>query len=205
MLGCGSNTGAQSTRREVSVGGQRIRTVDIHAHCVFPAATDLIAGTPLEGIGMAEFQTLGPGRLDEMNMRGVDYQALSVNRYWWYEADRDLASSVVRLHDESLAEWCNEHPDRFVALSSVALQFPELAAEQLEHAVNELGHRGASVGGHVNGDLKNTTRSGLRRRNWACRCSCIRAAPRTSLEKTASRAAAISVTSSVTRSRRPCF
>jgi aminocarboxymuconate-semialdehyde decarboxylase len=31
------------------------------------------------------------------------------------------------------------------------LQFPDLAAEQLDYAVNQLGFRGASIGGHVEG------------------------------------------------------
>jgi aminocarboxymuconate-semialdehyde decarboxylase len=44
------------------------------------------------------------------------------------------------------------HPDRFVALASVALQHPDLAAEQLEDGVKRLGLRGASIGGHVNGE-----------------------------------------------------
>ena len=43
------------------------------------------------------------------------------------------------------------HPDRLVPLSSPALQFPELAAEQLDYAVNEFGHRGASILGHSRG------------------------------------------------------
>src|SRR3984893_11247623 len=43
-------------------------------------------------------------------------------------------------------------PDRFVGLASVALQHPDLAAEQLEHAVKALGLRGALVGGSVNGE-----------------------------------------------------
>jgi aminocarboxymuconate-semialdehyde decarboxylase len=50
------------------------------------------------------------------------------------------------------------YPDRFVALSSPALQFPELAAEQLEYAVTELGHRGGSLGGHVEGVLPSAER-----------------------------------------------
>ena len=37
-------------------------------------------------------------------------------------------------------------------LSSVALQFPDLAAEQLEYAVKKLGMRGAAIGGHVEGE-----------------------------------------------------
>jgi aminocarboxymuconate-semialdehyde decarboxylase len=44
------------------------------------------------------------------------------------------------------------HPDRFVAFASVALQHPDLAAEQLEDGVKRLGLRGASIGGHVNGE-----------------------------------------------------
>ncbi len=56
------------------------------------------------------------------------------------------------MHDEKLAEWCNALSDRFVALSSIALQFPDLAAEQLEYAVKKLGGRGAAIGGHVNGE-----------------------------------------------------
>ena len=44
------------------------------------------------------------------------------------------------------------HPDRFVALASVALQHPDLAAEQLQDGVKRLGLRGASIGGHVNGE-----------------------------------------------------
>ena len=86
-----------------------------------------------------------------MDARGIDIQALTINRYWWYAADRDLARQIVRLHDESLAAWCDARPDRFVALTSVALQYPDLAAEQLEYAVQELGLRGASIGGHVEG------------------------------------------------------
>jgi aminocarboxymuconate-semialdehyde decarboxylase len=46
----------------------------------------------------------------------------------------------------------NAHSDRYVGVSSVALQFPDLAAEQLEYAVKKLGARGAAIGGHVQGE-----------------------------------------------------
>ena len=54
--------------------------------------------------------------------------------------------------NEGLAKWVAAHPDRFVAIASVALQHPELAAEQLQDGVKRLGLRGASIGGHVNGE-----------------------------------------------------
>ena len=143
---------AQTARREVHIGSRRATTVDIHAHCVFPEVADILRETDFADVGFAAWQALGPDRLEVMNERGIDYQALSINRYWWYGADRDLAAEIVRVHDEGLTAWVGEHPDRFVALTSPALQFPDLAAEQLEYAVNELGHRGASVGGSCNGE-----------------------------------------------------
>ena len=138
---------AQTPRKEVLVGGRAATVVDIHAHCAF---NDELRSRLPNAAPRGRRAVLGPDRLEEMDSRGIDIQALSINQYWWYAADRSLAADIVRIHDESLAAWCATHPDRFVALSSVALQHPDLAAEQLEHAVNELGLRGASIGGHVN-------------------------------------------------------
>jgi aminocarboxymuconate-semialdehyde decarboxylase len=139
----------QPARKRVELGGRSATVVDIHAHCVFPELEQVIAGTNLGGTAFPGFVTLGPERLDAMNARGIDIQALSVNAFWWYDADEALASRIVETQDTKLAEWCERYPDRFVALTSPALQFPELAAKQLEYAVRELGHRGASIGGHV--------------------------------------------------------
>src|SRR6185436_12983389 len=80
-------------------------------------------------------------------------QALTINGFWWYAAaDRDLAGRIVKAQNEGLAKWVSQHPDRFVAMASVALQHPDLAAQQLEDGVKRLGLRGASIGGHVNGE-----------------------------------------------------
>jgi aminocarboxymuconate-semialdehyde decarboxylase len=141
-------------RREVLIAGKRVKVVDVHAHAVIPEVADLVKGTKLmRSNGPARGpQVLGPDRLRALDERGIDVQVLSINLFWWYAAERDLATQIVKLHDEKLAAWCAAHPDRFAALSSVALQFPDLAAEQLEHAVKNLGLRGAAVGGHVAGE-----------------------------------------------------
>jgi aminocarboxymuconate-semialdehyde decarboxylase len=76
---------------------------------------------------------------------------LSINPYW-YKADRDLARQIIRIQNEKLAEACAALPDRFVAFATVALQHPDLAAEQLEEGVKKLGLRGAAIGGSVNGE-----------------------------------------------------
>jgi aminocarboxymuconate-semialdehyde decarboxylase len=87
-----------------------------------------------------------------MDEQGLDMQALSINGFWWYAADRELATRIVRAQNEGLAAWVARHPDRFVAMASVALQHPDLAAEQLEDATTRLGLRGVTIGGHVNGE-----------------------------------------------------
>ena len=138
-------------RREVSVGGRRIKVIDIHCHGVIDVS-DIVKGTPLAKQGAAGNQALGPQRLALMDKTGVDVQALTINGFWWDEAERDLASRIVQAQNEGLAKWVSTHPDRFVAMASVALQHPDLAAQQLEDGVKRLGLRGASIGGHVNGE-----------------------------------------------------
>jgi aminocarboxymuconate-semialdehyde decarboxylase len=133
-----------SKRREVSVNGKRVKTIDIHCHCVIPETLALV-GLSREhqrGPGIAE---VGDRRIREMDEQGIDVEVLSINPYW-YKADRDTAAEVVRINNERLVEFSANYPDRISAFCSVALQFPELAAEQLEHAVKKLGLKGPAVG-----------------------------------------------------------
>jgi len=144
--------GAAVTRREVRVGGKRVKVVDVHAHAAIAEVADVLKGTPLERYARGGGRALGPDRIQELDKRGIDVQALDINTFWWYAADRELATKIVQVHDEGLAKWCAAHPDRFVAFTSPALQFPDLAAQQIEHAVKTLGMRGVAVGGHVAGE-----------------------------------------------------
>jgi aminocarboxymuconate-semialdehyde decarboxylase len=145
--------GTQGVRRRVQIGGRPTRVIDGHAHCVIPV-TDIVQGTPLEKMGGGSGGSiLGPQRLQVMDEQGVDVQALTINGFWWYGAtDRELADRIVRAQNEGLAKWVAQHSDRFVAMASVALQHPDQAATQLEDGVKRLGLRGASIGGHVNGE-----------------------------------------------------
>jgi aminocarboxymuconate-semialdehyde decarboxylase len=140
-------------RRQISIAGRRVRVIDIHAHCVVPVQ-DITKGTPLEKQGGGGGnQIIGPMRIAQMDKIGTDIQALSINGYWWYAADQALATRIVQAQNEGLAKIVAAYPDRFVALASVALQHPDLAAQQLDHGVKRLGLRGASIGGHNGEDL----------------------------------------------------
>src|SRR5213595_3292309 len=87
----------------------------------------------------------------KMDAQSIDVEALSINPYW-YKAERDLARQIITIQNEKLAEFCAAQPDRFVAFATVALQYPDLAAEQLEDGIKRLGLRGVSIGGSVNGE-----------------------------------------------------
>jgi aminocarboxymuconate-semialdehyde decarboxylase len=139
-------TGGATPRRQVVVGGRRVKTVDVHAHCAVPEAMALMGmRMPSEGLH------LGAERLRAMDAQGIDVEALSINPYW-YTADRDLARQLIRVQNEKLAELCAAQPDRFVAFATVALQHPDLAVEQLEDGIKRLGLCGVSIGGSVNGE-----------------------------------------------------
>jgi aminocarboxymuconate-semialdehyde decarboxylase len=140
---------AAPRRREVKVGGKRVKTIDVHAHCIVPEAMALVGAKRDQARGPGIDQ-VGPRRIGEMDEQGIDMEALSINPFW-YRAERDQAAEVVRIQNDRLAEFCATYPDRFVAFASVALQYPELAVEQLVHGVKKLGLRGAAVGASVAG------------------------------------------------------
>jgi aminocarboxymuconate-semialdehyde decarboxylase len=134
-------------RWEVVIAGKRIKTVDVHAHCIVPDAAKVI-NHPLEAPALL-WSNVGD-RLAHMDKSGVDVEALSINPYW-YRAERDAAEQLIRIQNEQLAGFCASHPDRFVGFATAALQYPDLAAQQIEHAVKRMGFKGVGVAGSCAG------------------------------------------------------
>jgi aminocarboxymuconate-semialdehyde decarboxylase len=143
---------AQATRRQVMVGGKRVKTIDVHAHCAVPEAMALMSPRVSPPNLLPQLLMGTPqARLAAMDAQGIDVEALSINPYW-YKADRDVATRICELQNEKLAQVCAANPDRFVAFATVALQHPDLAAAQLEEGVKKYSLRGAAIGGSVNGE-----------------------------------------------------
>jgi aminocarboxymuconate-semialdehyde decarboxylase len=134
-------------RRQVTVGGRRVKVIDIHSHGALPGVMEMMGQRPPSNLPLL----LGTDRLRQMDEQGIDVEVLSINPFW-YSADRDLAAKVIKAQNEKLAAFCSEHSDRFVGMATVALQHPELAVQQLEEGVRKLGLHGASVGDIVNGE-----------------------------------------------------
>jgi aminocarboxymuconate-semialdehyde decarboxylase len=155
-----AQSGAVGKRRQVTIAGQRVLTIDVHTHVLVPEALDLVkAYKETEAIRNQFASSRGPGydlhivdaRLARMDSEGIDVQVVGINPFWYW-AERDLATQIVQVQNEAIAKLCASHPDRFIGLASVALQFPELAADQLEQGMKKLDMRGCLIGGSVNAE-----------------------------------------------------
>jgi aminocarboxymuconate-semialdehyde decarboxylase len=137
----------------VTVAGKRTKVIDVHAHVVMPEALE-IAGLKAGTSSATRRDLVLPATLEQrlalMDAQGIDREVLSVNPFW-YAAERDRATRICELQNEKLAELCAKNPERFSAFASVALQYPDLAIEQLQQGLKKYGLRGAAIGGSVEG------------------------------------------------------
>ncbi|MGD0698375.1 MAG: amidohydrolase family protein [Trebonia sp.] len=151
------------------------QTVDIHAHIDVPAIDGLVRGKPgLAAEQADQLATFGAesvrrnielastsyrpllddlgSRLAQMDASGIDVHAISVvPTLYHYWADRVLAADIVAAANEHIAAAVAARPDRLVGLAAVALQHPQLAAEQLRAARARQGLRGAEISTTVAG------------------------------------------------------
>jgi len=139
----------------VMVNGKRVKTIDVHAHCHFREAVALMGDEASRVLsqtrGAQENFIVIEERLKGMDAQAIDMEVLSINPFW-YRKDRDTAAQIVKVQNEKLAELCASRPDRFAAFASLALQYPDLAVQQLESAMKKQGLRGAAIGGSVLGE-----------------------------------------------------
>src|SRR5215475_10245080 len=144
-------------------------TIDFHCHVLTLAAEALVKDRPQkQGEPAMMLKVMGEAsvahnnavmlpcafpkltrieqRLADMDAMGVDVQVLSPSpTQYYYWADRELSREIVRVQNENIAELCARHSGRLVGLGTLALQHPELAAEQLEHAIRKLGLKGVEI------------------------------------------------------------
>jgi aminocarboxymuconate-semialdehyde decarboxylase len=133
------------------IKGKRVKTIDMHAHLVVPEVWPLIEQYSQAEADIGAFLrspiagrlTSVEQRFAEMERQGIDVQVISLHFQHQHDwAERDLARSYVKLLNEKVAEQVDAHKDKLVGLGVVSLQHPDLAAEQVTHAVRELGLKG---------------------------------------------------------------
>ena len=161
--------------RLTGADGKALRTIDVHAHAMFPDVDRLTADRP-ERAGEVEFRlrTMGQAsvdynnrvmlpntkpsfasldkRLADMDAMGVDVQVVSPSpNQYHYWAPADLAEELVEIQNSQMAELCARAPERLVPLGAMAMQHPLLAVEQLRHAVKQLGFKGVEISSAIAG------------------------------------------------------
>lgn len=149
--------------------------VDVHAHVFVPEVERLVGDEPFVAAYRARVAAGQDGhtrrvntalvngrwgreltdptaRLAAMDRMGVDVQLLSIagNQYH-YGAPESLARELVELANDRIAATVAARPDRLSAMATVALQFPELAAEQLTRACSTHGMRAVVVSSRAGG------------------------------------------------------
>ncbi|MDO8597032.1 MAG: hypothetical protein Q7R45_10455, partial [Sulfuricaulis sp.] len=91
FTGCSAVNAAQAQpggrRRQVAVSGRRVKTIDVHAHCVIPETLAMLGRKPEDQRGWPGLVIAAQYRLREMDEQGIDDEALSINPFW-YQAER---------------------------------------------------------------------------------------------------------------------
>ena len=153
----------------------KTRAIDIHAHALIGKAEDIARrqdrwrreaqdAARLSGKESSEHNqrlmqtaylaglTRVEARIASMDAMGIDVQVVSpVPTQYHYWAEREVAEKIVAAINDGIAAVCASRPERLVGLGSVALQFPELATDQLEHAIGELHLKGVIISTAVGG------------------------------------------------------
>jgi len=145
--------------------------VDVHAHLYPTAFLEALRSGAGDGVveveesdtgwrlvvGKLPFVDLEPEffdpkvRLAMMDASGVSTQVLSLPPPMVYWASPERALELCRIVNDSLAQLAADHPGRFVACCVVPLQAPELAAEELRRAIEQLGCRMVLFGSNILG------------------------------------------------------
>jgi 2,3-dihydroxybenzoate decarboxylase len=88
-------------------------------------------------------------RLRLMDASGVEIMIASLNAPAIQAiGDVKRAAEVARQANDVLAAEVAKRPDRFVGVAALPMQDPDLAAQELQRAIKELGFKGALVNGY---------------------------------------------------------
>ena len=82
----------KAQRLPVKIGGKRVLTVDVHAHCYFHESLNLM-GDAAEKVlpptkGVPEHFIVIEQRLKEMDAMAIDMEVLSINPFWYGRTNR---------------------------------------------------------------------------------------------------------------------
>jgi hypothetical protein len=141
-----------------------MRIVSVEEHFVF---SDLLArvdpevltrsgwplpGTPgFGGIAPPALAEVGAERIADMEAAGIAMQVLSVPGPGVELIAGADGVAIARNYNDRLARLIIDRPKRFAGFAHLPMMTPEIAADELERAVRDLGLKGALINGTVGG------------------------------------------------------
>ncbi len=96
-------------------------------------------------------------RIRDMDAAGVDIQVLTLtiisHHTYWAGADEETSYRLERLGNDRMAEVIAKYPGRFIGFGGVPLHSLQLAINELERCMGELGFKGVQVSSQA-GDME---------------------------------------------------
>jgi aminocarboxymuconate-semialdehyde decarboxylase len=93
-----------------------------------------------------------PERLADLDGMRIDVAVLSpAPPQYHYGIPPDAGLDMARVINDRIAGIVGEPPDRFIGLGTVPMQAPDLAMDELDRLMGQLGLRGVEIGTNVNG------------------------------------------------------
>ncbi|WP_253913353.1 amidohydrolase family protein [Pseudoruegeria sp. HB172150] len=96
-------------------------------------------------------QSLGEGRIADMDNSGIDIAVLSLSSPGVQLFDPATAASLAVSANDQLAEGIAKYPDRYAGLAAFSPLDPENSAKELERGVTKLGLKGGILNSHTLG------------------------------------------------------
>jgi len=91
-------------------------------------------------------------KVASMDRRGLDVSIVSpAPPTFFYWAEAEVALAAARLVNDGIAEFVAASPSRLRGMATLPMQYPELAATELERAVRERGFRAVEMGTSIEG------------------------------------------------------
>lgn len=100
----------------------------------------------------------GPDRIAAMDGAGVDMQVLSLTAPGVQALRKQVAVPLAIDVNDRLSAAVGAYPDRFVGLTAVAPQAPDLAAEEVRRGHDLLGFKGVIINSHTHGEYLDDTK-----------------------------------------------
>jgi aminocarboxymuconate-semialdehyde decarboxylase len=149
------------------------KTIDIHTHVLADATVKLMQKEiPSLGLKMAPYdadnavcEVAGVAyrpfprgghdierRFKDMDAAEVDVHLLSAApQTWLYGQEAAVGVTASAIQNDEIARLVKEHPERFSGITTLPMQAPDKAADELRRAMRKLGLHGAMIGSNIGG------------------------------------------------------